>query len=279
MIEAIRSELRAVETFTEAEKLLGQFPPHEGFLTQLSDSLIDAIHSAESLGRSLIVEKDRIESRSEEIAGKWFLCDDKVVRVSFDLVPKEALEYIRYKAMTIAGIEQGQALEAVKKSLIRAISGGKTLKEFRAAVDEVFDSYGITRLSSNHINTVYRTNLYTAYAVGEQAQVEGMRDRFPLWRYSAIIDSQTRPKHRELNGQIFRTGEGPVPPIDYNCRCTAIYLHVTEVKRLGLWDQIENWTGDRDVQRFDTRGSFEDWRQSNITNVSQAIINWINQQL
>jgi len=230
------------------------------------------------------VEKDR--QLSTEIAGKyrnldWFVAEDKAVRIAFDLLPKNALDYIRYRAVTIAGVENGKLLAAVKAEIEKAIREGTSLRDFRASLDQLFDNYGVTPLSNRHIDTVFRTNIFTAYSIGSQAQVEEMRDRFPLWRYSAILDSRTRPDHKDLNGNIYRVGEGPVPPIDYNCRCTAIYLHISQVERDHLESQVSEWAGgepgfgDPNV-RFNSRESFEKWKASNEKALNPEIRTWID---
>jgi hypothetical protein len=102
-----------------------------------------------------------------------------------------------------------------------------------------------------------------------------MRDRFPLWQYSAIHDSRTRLSHLELDGRIFRVGEGPIPPIDYNCRCTAIYLHISQTTGL----DAEDWQGGSTVMRFDTHQSFEDWKSSKASVIAGAVQQWINDSL
>lgn len=246
------------------------------FLKQLSKQLQEAIETGESLGRSVIVEKDRVLSKREPQALFFVLAaaDDRPIRIAFDLIPKEALDYIRYKALTIAGVEHEELRRAVKDAIDKAIREGKTFREFRAEIDQLFDSFGVTRLSNQHIATVYRTNVFTAYSVGAQAQVDTMRDRFPMWRYSAIKDSRTRPDHKELDGRIFRVGEGPVPPIDYNCRCTAIYLHISLVRKNIT---AEEWIGSPGFVRFNSQHSFEEWKAKKP--VPPEIQNWVNNNL
>jgi SPP1 gp7 family putative phage head morphogenesis protein len=188
------------------------------------------MQTGEALGRSIIVEKDRtlsIAAKFEIDSQEWFICDDNTVRINFKLIPEEVLKYIREKAFTIAGVEDDELIADVKKRLEKAVADGTDFKDFKSEVNKIFDSYGVTGISSNHLQTVFRTNVYSAYSIGQFNQVMEMPDRFPMWRYFAVLDSRTRPYHRELNGRIYRVGEGPIPPIDYNCRCTAQYLHTS----------------------------------------------------
>ncbi len=74
-----------------------------------------------------------------------------------------------------------------------------------------------------------------------------------MWRYVAILDYLTR--HRELNDKVFREDEGPYPPIDYNCRCTAQHLHTFQIDA----EQIATSTNVQlplTVRRFDVKADF-----------------------
>jgi SPP1 gp7 family putative phage head morphogenesis protein len=258
-------------------------PLNEPFLSSLSRHLIESMETADAIARSLILRKDEALSQRASAspvhamidASEWLTLAQSAVRVSFDLTPKEALDYIRYKSLTIAGVESGQIRLDVQRKLEQALKDGLSLDEFKQQVDSIFDSYGVTRLQPLHLETVFRTNLFTAYSVGELDQVTSMADRFPMWRYSAILDDRTRPTHRALNGNIYRVGEGPVPPIDYNCRCTAIYLHISQTEGLAPLD----WQPNEQVQRFDTRASFENWKEANSDLLTPDVQSWIDSHL
>jgi SPP1 gp7 family putative phage head morphogenesis protein len=261
----------------------------EDFLIGFSKLLQEAFETSDALGRTVVVEKDRKYSgitNASLLVLAPILASSKPIRIAFDLIPREALEYIRFKALTIAGVEHASFLEAIKNSIESAIRNGTPFNEWKLAIDKFFDSYGVTRLSSHHLQTVYRTNIFSAYSVAAQSQVESMVDRFPYWQYSAIRDNRTRPEHRELDRWIFPTGEGPIPPIDYNCRCTQIYIHASEATRRGINvpsgyartpdGRVILWSNPGFV-RFNTRLSFEQWRVEN--QVTPRIQQWIQNHL
>jgi len=258
--------------------LVDHYRIHESFLEQLSNHIFDALEMGESLGRSLIVEKNRaLSSRTVVASQNWFVCDDKVVRVAFDLIPQEALKFLREKSLTIAGVEHQQVLFDVRKLIVQAVQEGKTFDELKAEMDTLFENYGITKLNPWHLETMFRTNLFTSYAVGQLEQAKSMEDRFPLWRYSAIKDSRTRPEHLALDGSIYRVGEGPVPPIDYNCRCTAIYLHISQFEREEL--KVLQWEEDPGFVRFTSRKAWEKWKESRQEVLTPDINAWIQANL
>lgn len=250
------------------------------FLESFAAWMTEALQVAESIGRSVLVETDASMSNEEtEVSGRdvestsWIVCDD-IVRVSFDLIPNDALDVLRQRALTIAGIEHDSLILEVQEQLLKALRVGESFQQFRQRVHEIFDAFGVTRLADFRIQTVYRTNMFTAYAVGQLNQAVSMEDRFPFWRYSAILDGRTRESHRALDGRVFRTGEGPVPPIDYNCRCTAIYLHKSQSTGL----TASTWGDQSALVKFDTVKEFRAWAATRRDTLRPGTREWRERQ-
>ncbi|MCL5266678.1 MAG: phage head morphogenesis protein [Bacteroidetes bacterium] len=176
----------------------------------------------------------------------------------------------------ISGIEQQQLLDEIKAALIKAVDSHETWTDFNKEVDGLFESYGVTDLHPGHFQTVFRTNLASAYSQGQFSQVLAMPDRFPMWQYSAIHDYRTRPSHMALDGNVYNVGEGPLPPIDYNCRCSAIYLHVYDTQTRSLAPQL--YTGDP-IVRFNNYRDSADWLISKYSTLSPDLHNWIESHL
>jgi hypothetical protein len=64
-----------------------------------------------------------------------------------------------------------------------------------------------------------------AFSAGQMQKMVEVSDDFPYWKYSATMDSKTRPDHARLHGKIFRMGDFQFyPPLGFRCRCTAIPL-------------------------------------------------------
>ena len=225
----------------------------------MSQLLFDMLQTANALGRSQIIALDKDLSARHNMTAKisqklrWFVCDngdaDGPVNISFDVIPKEALDYLKKKSIKIAGVELNELNEAVKAKLIEAIEKGGTFQDFKDQVDSVFDSYGVTELSDQHIELVYRMNIFSAYSIGQAQQVSGMIDRFPLAYYSPVHDSRSR--HLPLEG-YYKTESVPIPPVDYNCRCGVRYIHISQVT--GKEDVYESWP-DPALVKFDQRDS------------------------
>lgn len=76
------------------------------------------------------------------------------------------------------------------------------------------------------LETIYETNMQSAYMAGRYKGMKAATQYAPWWEYSAIMDSRTRPQHAALNGLVFRHDD-PFwatwyPPNGYRCRCRVI---------------------------------------------------------
>ena len=92
--------------------------------------------------------------------------------------------------------------------------------------------------SPRRLETIYRTNLQSAYMQGRWQQMVTNAKAAPWWRYVAILDGRTRPTHKALAGRVFRYDD-PLwqthfPPCGFNCRCRAVALTDRDLARLGI---------------------------------------------
>lgn len=151
----------------------------------------------------------------------------------------------RTKAFAVSGIARGHELATVFEALGKAIDEGITFDEFRERSADILESRGWGRWRSE---TIFRTNIQTAYNVGRYREMmETARSR-PYWQYSAVNDSRTRPAHAALNGKVFPSDhpfwDTWYPPNGFNCRCGVVSLAGGEVRRRGLTVESHDPTGE-----------------------------------
>jgi SPP1 gp7 family putative phage head morphogenesis protein len=135
----------------------------------------------------------------------------------------------RYKmqAFTIAGVSDVKLIEQIKNDLAGLMQSGGTEKDFEAAVNALTDEAGIERLAATQINTVFQTNVQTAYQNGrfEQMTDPAVSIALPFWTYRTAGDDRVRPAHAALDGFSARNDDVVwhrlYPPCGYNCRCTV----------------------------------------------------------
>jgi SPP1 gp7 family putative phage head morphogenesis protein len=120
----------------------------------------------------------------------------------------------------------------VQNQLVNVFRTGGTFRDFKKLVREGEISLA---LPDRHLENIFRTNIMTAYARGSYLEQAASAEVFPWGKYTAILDSATRPAHRKLDGVIVRVGSDDYnriyPPNGYNCRCTMISLTDSQAKR------------------------------------------------
>ena len=134
------------------------------------------------------------------------------------------------QAFTVAGVTDVRLIEQIQQALIDVLSQGGTQQDFENAVNALTDAQGIERLAAFHLETVFQTNIMTAYANGrfEQLRDPAVAAAAPYWQYRTAGDARVRPNHAAMEGFTARFDD-PVwskwyPPAGYNCRCTVIAL-------------------------------------------------------
>jgi SPP1 gp7 family putative phage head morphogenesis protein len=197
---------------------------------------------------------------------------------AFGLPPEKAVEYFRSKgytigwdwretlheahakAFTVAKVMQVDVLQDIRGAVDRAIAEGRTLEQFKKELiptlqrkgwwgEVVNEQTGETAyVGSRRLNTIYQTNLQTAYMTGRyRSMMENTANR-PYWMYVAVMDGRTRPAHRQLNGQVFRFDDQIwsyiYPPNGFRCRCRVRAISAAQVEAMGI--KIESSAGKLD---------------------------------
>lgn len=169
---------------------------------------------------------------------------DLNLQLRFDVPPQEAIEYFKRKnivtkkefgdlrdearsaAFTVGGVYEADVLQGFKNEIETALANGATqeavVKKFKA----ILTGAAHEMLGDFHLETVFRTNMQTAYGVGRRRAFEEVADDLPFWEYSAVNDDRTRPAHKACDGLILPADHEfwatHFPPWGFNCRCSVI---------------------------------------------------------
>lgn len=169
-----------------------------------------------------------------------------MTRVQFDALEAST----RQKAFTVAGVGAEETLTKIRNVLAENVSEGADYEAFKS---KVMDAVGAgTFLSEPHMETVFRTNVQTAFSDGQMAVLNHplVRSGFPYSRYDSIHDDRVRPEHRAMDehgidgSNVYRTDD-PVfqtfrPPWSYNCRCAWTPLTVRQAAEEGI-PEAQEW--------------------------------------
>jgi SPP1 gp7 family putative phage head morphogenesis protein len=141
---------------------------------------------------------------------------------------------LKRQAFAIAGLAQTELIEEAHDALERMLRdspsphGGPNLRDFQAFARDHLESAGWTPANPSHVETVYRTQIASAYSTGrfvEMRQPEVMKAR-PYWQIFSVRDSRSRPAHAAAHGTILPADDPfwavAYPPFGFACRCRCV---------------------------------------------------------
>lgn len=172
--------------------------------------------AAELLGRA------HIRARATQQGVELFA--DTIIDVP-KLPPLEAIEFFRTKvplpSKTIErlvrmarargmAVREGltqQVRDAMDQILTDALREGRGLQWFRDNLGDLLAREGLDPANPFRVETIFRTNLTTAYTAGRIAQVEddpAVAEVFQWWQFDATLDGVTTDVCRKMHGKVFR---------------------------------------------------------------------------
>lgn len=192
---------------------------------------------------------------------------------AFDVEPQKAIDYFKAKglqpsfsyadmiggehdhAFTVAKMMKVDMLGQVRASLDSAMANGTPFQEWADSIIPVLQSGGwwgrkkvvdpvsgrlvVAQLGSPwRLETIFRTNMQTAYAAGQWDEINSQAAVAPFLMYDAVDDLRTRPLHASWDRKVLPVTSAwwrtHYPPNGYNCRCGVIQLDKEQVEALGL---------------------------------------------
>ena len=160
------------------------------------------------------------------------------------------------KVYTIARISDLEMLNDIKQSMITAADNGQSYQNWRKDILQHLQNKGWLHPNGHNgkdiidpqtgevfgaprrLETIYRTNMQSAYMAGQyQGYMANIGER-PYWMYDAVGDSRTRPAHAAMDGLVYRYDD-PFwatfyPPNGYNCRCSVMALAERDLAKYGV---------------------------------------------
>lgn len=195
---------------------------------------------AEMLTKSFLMGLDRstrkmefAEPTAEEIetlpyaeAVEYLRKRDVLNKVDYDRLSAQ----LKFRAFTASRISDGALLKRINGELIKNIEAGNGLKDFLGMTKtDVLSKVGLGNAGGWYWETVYRTNVQTAYNAGRMMGYE--QDKPLALELIVIDDARTTDYCRQYAGKGFVLPyDDPfwkthIPPFHFNCRTTirAIY--------------------------------------------------------
>jgi SPP1 gp7 family putative phage head morphogenesis protein len=165
----------------------------------------------------------------------------KGLKVSWDW--QEVWRHAHAQSFTVAKATRLDVLSDIYNAIDEDLKNGGTFSAFLDKLQPILMAKGwwgrreqvnrwtgevrtVTYGTPWRLETIYETNLQSAYMVGRYQGMKAATQYMPWWEYSAVMDSRTRPSHASLNGLVFRHDD-PFwqtwyPPNGFRCRCRVI---------------------------------------------------------
>ena len=77
-------------------------------------------------------------------------------------------------------------------------------------------------MPNNQIRAIVRSSITQVSDAAMQQVAAANPDATTKYRYTAILDTRTSPICRSLDGKVYKWGEGPQPPLHFNCRSMRV---------------------------------------------------------
>ena len=192
-------------------------------------------------------------------------------KFSFNLKPKEAIEYLQdkgfkqsfnydeimheahHKSFTVAKMMNDDLLKDVHSSLLKAQKDGIGFKEWKKNIKPTLKSkgwYGETDVvnpktgevksifvGSRRLRTIYETNMRVSHAVGRYKKLSAL----PLskyWMYVSMLLPTTRTSHSDRHGTVLPREDTwwntNYPPNDWNCKCKVRAYSKRDLEKIGI---------------------------------------------
>jgi len=175
------------------------------------------------------------------------------------------------KGFWVTGIDDKDVLLDLKKVLAQSMRG--VMPDDRITLPDFLSMDWLKKssvLTANRLETIYRTNLQSAFNEGHMASMRSpeVKAVAPLTMIIEVDDPRSRDHHAAMDGYIntveYIDRMQLTPPNGFNCRGTIVVVSWTRLENLGLvddggeidWEALKRYNGDR--QGYIDRGEYPD---------------------
>jgi len=145
----------------------------------------------------------------------------------------------RYSKESVFGLIRATTetmTKSIQAMMGKALETGEATEKILAGIQA-----RLKQNSRSYAETVFRTNLNTAFNAGRQRQAKEMPEFIVGFEFSATLDPNVRDNHKAFDGlrapADHPVWKGATPPLGYNCRCTIRQITRPEAKRNGWLDK------------------------------------------
>ena len=135
----------------------------------------------------------------------------------------------RFNAIVRTGLLTSEPTPQIARRMVGSLDFGQLAKTAR---QQALAGGELTRMADHQVLTIVRTSVQQVANEASQQVYRANENVTQEYQYLATLDSRTSAICRSLDGQKFKYGDGPTPPVHFNCRSTTI--PVIDYRALGL---------------------------------------------
>ena len=135
----------------------------------------------------------------------------------------------RFNAIIRTGLLTGEPTPQIARRLIGNLNFGQLAK---TAKQQALAGGELTKMADHQILTLVRTSVQQIANATSDQVYRSNSEATQKYRYLATLDSRTSAICRSLDGRVFEYGDGPQPPVHFNCRSTTV--PIIDYEGLGL---------------------------------------------
>jgi SPP1 gp7 family putative phage head morphogenesis protein len=228
MIEELQG-LALIQSDFMATTLQGMLPPGSTSIVrtvEISPEFAQAVVSFDPTQANVVNLSDPLPGQLGRAAPRVALPEGVTLTLPNGEIVRKAFQNMATKQAEAFGqaVRVGLMQSESSEKIARRIKG-RLNREQRGSTQQIIQQGGqLTAMPNNQIRAIVRSSVtQVADAAMEQVALANS-DITTRYRYTALLDSRTSPICRALDGKVYKWGEGPHPPVHFNCRSQRVAL-------------------------------------------------------
>lgn len=173
---------------------------------------------------------------------------------------QEQLQAIKENSFTVAKVSSANVLQLFQNEIKKSMVEGNSYNVFKKNMKSILQTAGYSKREDGtawRLDTIYRTNMQSAYMAGRYKEMEEVQDVFPYWQYISVMDTRTTTLCNSLSNKIVEANSPfwatHYPPNHFRCRARVRAVDDNFLKKKKL--QVSN--GEELAKKYKTGAGFQ----------------------
>lgn len=191
---------------------------------EVSPQFAQAVVTTDPTQLGIVSLSDQLPGATRTAVARITVADGATLTLPNGEVVRKAFESIGTKQaeMFSQAVRNGLLTGESTDSIVRRLRG-RLNREQLGTTQQIIQQGGLlTAMPDNQIRAIVRSSITQVSDAAMQQVAAANPDATKKYRYTAILDTRTSPICRSLDGKVYNWGEGPQPPLHFNCRSMRV---------------------------------------------------------